>query len=125
MDRAAQWINDIETKLQIVYSWVSGKEDFFPLSISAGELRSRDKELESCELLIRQLMTQAQLYGLKDEDIRKLSSTDGIAKNLRTCLKELEAETHPGFFDTSIRKIGTIINGISIIMSIHEYSSNG
>jgi hypothetical protein len=120
MNRAAQWINDIENKLRIVNSWLVGKEDFFPLTISADELKSQESKLETCEALIRQLLTQAQLYGLEDETAGKLASVEGVAKNLRTHLKQLAEETQPGFFANSIRKASTIINGISIIASIHH-----
>lgn len=120
MDRAGQWINDIENKLRMANTWLIGKEDFFPLSISLDELKSQESSLETCEALIRQLLTQAQLYGLGDEAARKLSSAESIAKNLRTHLKQLEEETQPGFFANSIRKASTIINGIAIIVSIHH-----
>jgi hypothetical protein len=120
MDRAEQWINDIENKLRIVNSWLIDKEDFFPLSISADKLKSQEGGLETCEALIRQLLTQAQLYGLEDEAAGKLSFIEGAAKNLRAHLTKLEGEAHSGFFDKSIRQTSTIINGISIIVSIHQ-----
>lgn len=120
MDRAVQWINDVENKLRIMNAWLISKEDFFPLSISIDELKSQEDSLETCEALIRQLLTQAQLYGLGDEAARKLASAERIARNLRTHLKQMEEETQPGFFASSIRKASTIINGIAIIVSIHH-----
>jgi len=88
-----------------------------PLSVGTDELRSQDRELGICEALIRQLQTQAQLYGLEDEDIRRLSYAEGIARNLRTGLLQLQEKTIAGFFANTIRLASTIIHSISAIVS--------
>src|SRR6266568_4585509 len=118
MSRALWWINEIDSRLLIVSSWVSKKEGFLPFIISPDELRAQNRELGACESLVRQLQTQVQLYGLDEKEIKSLSYVEGTAKDLRVRLQRLEGETIPGFFEPTINIASTIISGISAIVNI-------